>query len=146
MLLKRFVWKTQLVSHLHFLWRERQTQRQLDPLLFHRTPPRKDPIYRKRPRREQQQDQEAHQKSVTFRPPCIQQHLHYISADSSGLSNPRHCRSHIISNAKSRSSGDADLITAFYIDTIKTHAFVSFYHGVSSISGPLRDAWSAVPR
>jgi hypothetical protein len=39
---------------------------------------------------------------------------------------PQVFRSHIISKAKSRSSDDSDVITSFYLDSIKTHAFVSF--------------------
>ena len=39
---------------------------------------------------------------------------------------PQQFRKHIIAKAKSRSSDDSDPITSFYLDSIKTHAFVSF--------------------
>lgn len=39
---------------------------------------------------------------------------------------PQSFRSHIISKATSRPSHESDPITSFYLDSIKTHAFVSF--------------------
>jgi hypothetical protein len=39
---------------------------------------------------------------------------------------PQVFRSHIISKTKTRSSDESDPITAFYLDNIKSHAFVSF--------------------
>ncbi|OCT50349.1 SAP domain protein [Cladophialophora carrionii] len=39
---------------------------------------------------------------------------------------PQAFRSHIISKTKTRSSDDSDPITAFYLDNIKSHAFISF--------------------
>ncbi|EXJ62299.1 hypothetical protein A1O7_02733 [Cladophialophora yegresii CBS 114405] len=39
---------------------------------------------------------------------------------------PQAFRNHIISKTKTRSSDDSDPITAFYLDNIKSHAFISF--------------------